>query len=301
MPLRGVTTVSAQPTVEEKLAARTRLVSMIATSLGGELDKPLAGPWAGEVAGQRQIGGWERTTTPLEAGFYSVGQHVGAAVGHVNALSGWLAAPHHFATGALLVRGALESLSIAAWLLDPSADDVLRSQRALAEIRYSTKQLKTLYRDQGVRFEGVPLGAIAADVEAALARIDRDGRRNAPSDGTLPERPAFIDLIERLVGRTVDEGRTGTERSNGPLYRHLSAMAHGTKWAMNHYTTAVGDGRLVSPEATAKFREMLLFYLGIGMIRVGVSAQVQLGWIDLRHLGGLEFLELGPCEVDYGE
>ena len=46
--------------------------------------------------------------------------------------------------------------------------------------------------------------------------------------------------------------------------------------------------------------EMLLFYLGVGFLKVGSLATQRLAWVDLVDHGALAFVNLGPCQVDVG-
>jgi hypothetical protein len=184
--------------------------------------------------------------------------------------------------------------------LEPNELADTRSLRALSEVRHSTLQLKKLYRDQGVEVDEPPLGPERTEVENALAKIEADAIRASGPRAVVPQRPEFTKLIESLFGRDVKSGRQGSERTNGPIYRFPSAPSHGTKWAMNHYATPIDGSDFVTTQPTTEYTEMLLFYLGLGVLRVSAVATNQLQWVDLNARGGQDFINLGPCEVDYG-
>lgn len=279
-----------------KIDARASLIGAFLAELEASLSNEPAGSLHLEIGAQREAATWRRETTPLEAGWYSTLQHVSAAGGHTHAFLRSLGEPCHVATAALLVRGAMESLSVVAWLLDDTAPLGDRSLRALSEAHHSTKELKKLYRDQGFRVDPPDLDSRGVAIEEALAGIERDGNE---AGGIVQPRPGFTSLIDdHLFGIKAYSSHPPGE--NSPIYRFLSALAHGTKWAMNHFATPINGGTLVSSDTGTEFIEMLLFHLGLGFLHVGSLAHQRLEWANLLDHGADEFLSLGLCEVDLG-
>ena len=282
--------------VQRKVNRRASLVGGFSAALAASLGAAPSGLLHREIDTQRVSAAWNRATTPLEAGWYSMLQHVGAATGHTNAFLRSLGEPRHVATMALLARGVLESLAVAAWLQDDHASVTERSLRALSEVRYSTNELKKLYRDQGFRVDLPDLDSRGTTIEGAIADIERDGK---VAGGEVGPRPGFTDLIDNhLLGLEKRHGNMPSDA--GPIYRYLSPLAHGTKWAMNHYATPIVGTDLVSTSPTPEFVEMLLFYLGVALLKVGSLATRRLAWLDLTDHGAREFISLGPCDVDVG-
>lgn len=277
-------------TPEAKLAARVEIVNELARAFEQELLRPPEGCIGAEIAAQKDAGGWEREDVPMKTGWHSAQQHTAAALGHLAVLSRCVEGGCHVATGGLLARGVAESSSLVVWLLDPSQSIEVRSLRALADAEYSTNQLRLVYED-GNRDEE------STDAKAALRRIQTDGDTAGGAGVSVPKRPTFSRLVSDLYGETVSDASGDSEPWRGPVYRHLSALSHGTKWAVNHYSNS--SGVFVSVGARTKFFETLMFYAGMAVLRVADVGHRQLGWDDYVDLC-TRFLALGTCDKDLG-
>jgi len=281
--------------LEAKLTRRSELITKFLTDLSVELSRDRRGPLHDEICTQQKTSGWYRATTPLESGWHSTLQQMSAAIGHATVFIERINAPDHFATGDLLVRAALENLSLVAWLLDETASVSERSIRALSEVNYSTGQLKKLYRSQGRNVGNPPFSPEIQQLVDALDDIKADIARVGGAD-TKVSFPPRINLIELLFGGPEKPDENGLIR--GSIYRFLSPTSHGTKWSMRHYTSPPSNAGLVSTLASVKHTEMLLFYLGMAILGVSASATTQLHWVDLSE-GGQQFVGLGLSEIDY--
>lgn len=131
------------------------------------------------------------------------------------------------------VRSLLESAALAAWLLDPGIDTQTRVQRSLA-FRYEGL-------DQQVKFGRLTNAGDVVKVEARIDLVEQEAiamgfspvlDRRGKRIGIAQVMPSATDLIGKMLNEE-------------PMYRLLSAFAHGHSWAMQQLSFRVVPGQPV--------------------------------------------------------
>ncbi|HEX3657108.1 MAG TPA: hypothetical protein VHV55_14950 [Pirellulales bacterium] len=141
---------------------------------------------------------------------------------HVTAFIKTITSPVETVAGFTCVRSMLESCAIAAWFADPAVDAEMRTRRVFAYRFESIEQQITLLRTSGAQPGAIPvLEARADDLEAEAIRLgfprvtDRHGHRI----GIGVRMPSATQIIDEMLDLA-------------PMYRLLSAIAHGHHWAI---------------------------------------------------------------------
>ena len=173
-------------------------------------------------------------------------------------------------------RGALESCSVADWLLEPGIDYKERVSRSFNLRLQNLRSQITFFRS-----EPEPPPDAIPNLEGRVAHLRTEARRLA-----IPEKPSrkgqllgfgagnlsYTQLIDRFFG----EGESATLG-----YPLLSAAAHGTNWAVGSLgsTTIVDDeGARREPTLTPMMALWLIVDAVQWLSRPAWSYFVQYGW-----------------------
>lgn len=285
--------------IAELLASRTQLLSELLDEIREEVSRPpVGGSLDEEIAEQREAADWDRAATPLQTSGFAAMRYLACAAAHARLFL--LIARHEgmAATADLLVRAALENLAFVCWLMEDGADATERSGRALADVAASNRELKKFYRAQGsvVDPNGKRLDERGKQVSLAAGHIAADAKRLGGSP-KLGDRPGFTEVVDEIL---FEVDADGARLRGGALYRLLSGSVHGNKWALErHSEPADKDGR-VAFTATPAHTEMLMFYLGIALLKARHCCAHHLHWPPATQGVSQQVFDLGPCVIDVG-
>ena len=185
------------------------------------------------------------------------------------------------------VRSLLEAAALGCWLLDPTIDATTRVSRSLA-LRYEgllqqKKWARSAGEDPAKAQDRLNTVAEVADLLGYPPVNDSRGKRR----GAGTTMPSVTDIIRDMLNEE-------------PLYRLLSAVAHGHHWAIQKLsfalvpsrdsTSAISGASLhgVTKEANVVGMAMLVFESAVALSRTTWYHGLYLGWERNRLVDVLE-------------
>jgi hypothetical protein len=174
------------------------------------------------------------------------------------------------------VRSLLEAAALSCWILDPAIDARIRVARSLA-LRYEG----ILQQQKWARAAGEDPGKASTRLDE-VAKVAQSLGYQAIKDargqhcGAGMRMPSVTDIIRDML----DEE---------PLYRLLSAVAHGHHWAIHRLSFALAPSQdSISPISGANLRGVTKQANVVGFAMLVIAAAIALArtaWYHARYLG----------------